>query len=419
MELIRLTNDEVNEGLKLLLELVSIESTSPGGEKYGEIIDILREFYLRNGLPYEIITVPRDYQRSKCPHVGDSPRYIFRGTLGDRYSENWLHFNGHYDVVPGGPGWTVTEPFKPIVIDNKVYGRGATDMKGGLTSMTLAMLALSKYNEKMEFFLDSVYVPDEEVGGACGTGFLIEKMNDKLPKFGVIAEPSTINNIYIGHKGGVWARVKVRGKTAHASTPWLGDNAFMNGVKIAYWLDQNYVKSLTLRKSAYAYDEPNGNTPTALIGGEAKVPDGKSNQVPGEFIFSIDRRAIIEEDIEDVERELKQVISEASNVFGLGGKVDVEIISKVKPAFVPPDNPLSRSIKATAVELGMKEPSDVVCVGGLDLRYYLAKGVTAVSYGPGEPGVAHAPNEYIRLDDVIKVAEIFANLPFKLFNYKS
>ena len=415
MSAIRLSNDEAKKGLELLSNLVSIDSTSPDGSKYEDIIHILKEFYSDAGLSYEVIIVPEEYRKWHCPQASSSPRYIFRGWIGDKKSREWLHFNGHYDVVPGGPGWTITEPFKPIIIDDKVYGRGTTDMKGGLVSMTLALMVLSKYEEKINGFIDAVYVPDEEIGGACGTGFFVDKLGDRLPTYVIIAEPSTLKNIYIGHKGGLWAKVKIRGRTAHASTPWLGDNAFLHGVKIASWLEENYVKTLFSRKSKYAYDEPNGNIPTAMIGGEAGVPNGKSNQVPGEFYFTIDRRIIVEERLEDVENELRQVVYEAARLYGLVEKVEIDIVSMVKPAFVPPDNPISRSIKKTAVSLGLQEPRDVICVGGLDLRYYTDRGVTAVSYGPGVPGVAHAPDEYVLFTDIIKASEIYANLPFRLF----
>ena len=415
MSMIRLSKSDVKKGLELLLNLVSVDSTSPDGSKYKEIIDILKEFYSDAGLSYEVLTVPEDYKKQRCPQAGSSPRYIFRGLVGDKKSSEWLHFNGHYDVVPGGPGWTVTEPFKPVVIDDKVYGRGTTDMKGGLVSMTLALMSLSKHEEKIDAFIDAVYVPDEEIGGACGTGFFVDSLSDKLPTYAIITEPSTLRNIYIGHKGGLWAKVKIRGRTAHASTPWLGENAFVYGVKIAHWLEENYVRALSSRKSKYMYDEPNGNTPTAMIGGEAGVPNGKSNQVPGEFYFTIDRRIIVEEKPEDVENELRQAVNEAARLYGLDGKVDVEIISIVKPAFVSPNNVVSRSIKKTATSLGLQEPADVVCVGGLDLRYYSAKGIVAVSYGPGVPGVAHAPDEYILFSDIVKASEIYANLPFSLF----
>lgn len=416
MSLIRLTDEDSRRGLDLLKNLISIDSISPIGDKYKDLIEELKIFFNDNGINYEVIRVPEEYQKKRCPNASNEPRLIFRGWIGSIDSDKWLHLNGHYDVVPGGPGWTVTEPFKPIVIEDKVYGRGSTDMKGGLVSMTLALLALSKIDDKLDVFVDAIYVPDEEIGGSCGTGYFVEKLNKKLPSYAIIAEPSTLKHMYIGHKGGIWAKVKVYGKTAHASTPWLGDNAFLNGVKIVSWLDQNYTKTLLERKSSYEYDEPNGNTPTIMIGGEAGVPNGKSNQVPGEFYFTIDRRVIVDENIDEAEKELLQVINEAKSYCGLTDKVEVEVVSKVKPAFVPPNNNLSQSIKKTAISLGLEEPKELVCVGGLDLRYYTSKDITVVSYGPGVPGLAHAPNEYVLFSDVIKAAEVYANLPFKLFS---
>lgn len=399
------------DGLNLLKELISIESTSPSGEKYSDIVDVLREFFAKYSVNVSVIKVPTDYQKEKCRHVSQNPRYILVASVGE--GEKWLEFNGHYDVVPGGPGWSVTEPFKPKVIGSRVYGRGATDMKGGLTSMAVAMALLSE-KEDVPVKVTAVFVPDEEVGGECGTGYYVESL-DNLPDYVVIAEPSTPKQIYIGHKGGIWLKVTVRGKTAHASTPWLGINAFTRMSRLVTWLEDNYVATLSSRKSKYTYDLPEGNVPTAMIGGEAAVPSGKANQVPGEAFFTIDRRSIVEESLDEVKRELEDAIYEGASRMGIEkDDIEISVMTRVEPAFVEPGNPLSRAIINSAPTVDLPTPREVVCIGGLDLRYYSARGTTAVAYGPGVLNLAHAPDEYVDYEEVYKVAQVYTKLPWKL-----
>ena len=400
------------EGLKLLSDLVSVESISPSGENYEQVVQVLKEFFSKTPVNVDVLRVPQDYQRKYCSHVSDSPRFIVRASLGE--GEAWLEFNGHYDVVPGGPGWTVTEPFKPKIVGTRVYGRGTTDMKGGLTSMALAMAMLAE-NDNIPMKVTAVFVPDEEVGGECGTGYYVESLGNNLPNYVVIAEPSTTKQIYIGHKGGIWLRITVKGRTAHASTPWLGENAFTRMAKLVTWLEENYVSTLQERKSKYTYDLPEGNIPTAMIGGEAGVPSGKANQVPGAAFFTIDRRSIVEEDLDDVYEELVNAIKEGAARTGIGEEnVDISVMTRVAPAFVEPSNKLSQSIIENAPSVGLPQPREIVCIGGLDLRYYSAKGVTAVAYGPGVLNMAHAPDEYVDYDEVYRVAQVYARLPYTL-----
>uniref|UniRef100_A0A7J3ZIQ6 ArgE/DapE family deacylase n=1 Tax=Fervidicoccus fontis TaxID=683846 RepID=A0A7J3ZIQ6_9CREN len=401
------------EGLDLLLQLISIPSISPSGEHYEEIVSALREFFEKHSIDVEVFRVPEEYQKRNCKQAGSLPRYIVRA-LVEGEERPWLQLNGHYDVVPGGPGWTKTDPFTPLVVGDLVYGRGATDMKGGLTSMALSLVLYSQ-QKKRPTTLDAVFVPDEEIGGECGTGYYLHLLGDNLPDCAIIAEPSSPNYIYVGHRGGLWLKVRIKGRTAHGSTPWAGVNAFINMAKLVVWLEENYVKGLSYVKSKYEYDIPNANSPTAMIGGEAGVPQGKANQVPGEAFFTIDRRLVVEEKLEDVEEELRQTIIEAARRLGIEeDNIEITITSRVKPAIVPPGNVLSRAITARAQQLGLPKPREVVSVGGLDLRYYTERGVLVVSYGPGVHKASHSPDEYVSFKEVLKFAEIYSKLPFEL-----
>jgi len=185
--------------------------------------------------------------------------------------------------------------------------------------------------------------------------------------------------------------------------------------RLVVWLSENYVKSLEGVRSSYEYDVPGAEKPTAMIGGEGGVPEGKANQVPGEAFFTIDRRLVVEEDLSEVERELESAVLEASARLGIDrSRVKLQVMHKTPPAFVKPGNDLSLAIFRAAEAAGLPKPKEVVSAGGLDLHYYTSKGVTAVAYGPGVLKLSHSPNEYVDFKDVLKFAEVYARLPFEL-----
>ncbi len=389
--------------LDILVE--SIKYPTVIGESYGELVEYYAGVLREHGVHVSIHEVPRDYVREKLPPIynPDKPRYILLARVGS--GDRVLQFNGHYDVVAGGSGWSVTKPFEPRIVDGKVYGRGSTDMKGGVAAFlaTLAYLAKSGYSGAV---VEAAVVPDEEIGGVTGTGYLVEHLGSR-PDAVVIAEPSGLDTIWIGHKGAVWLNVTVYGKQAHGSTPWLGDNAFEKMIYIARDLVEEYKPRLRERRSSYAYDMEESRYPTITMGGKLSGP-GSINIVPGAVSFSIDRRTIVEENIEEVERELHGFIKESARRHG--ARVDISVVSKLPPAFTSPDSPLTRMVEEAAHRVTGARPRKVVCTGGRDLHYYSEHGVAAVSYGPGDTNLAHKADEYISIEDLYRAVDIYVEL---------
>ncbi len=395
--------------VQLLMDMVKIPTVSPRGEGYGELVEILSKALAEQGLEVIVHRVPQDLVDKKCPpEARGNPRYIVMVRLGS--GSPVLHFNGHYDVVPGGSGWTVTEPFKPVVKEGRIYGRGTTDMKGGLASMAAAMVALSRFEGELGMTVEAVFVPDEEIGGECGTGYLVEKGLSK-PDYVVVAEPSGASRMWIGHKGAVWAEIVVEGKPAHGSTPWLGVNAFEGMVEVARRFIEELKPRVESRKSKYTYDMPGGEKATMMIGGKVRGGD-KVNQVPGVASFSIDRRVIPEESAEEAWREIEEFTRRVAEETGI--KATAKLIHTMNAVVTEPDTPLVRAASAAAREVLGSEPEKTVCIGGLDLRYYVERGVQGISYGPGVSGTAHAPDEYVEIRDLVDFAKMYALLPFTL-----
>lgn len=400
--------DSLSYTVRLLEKLIAIPTVAPSGEKYGEAAELLANEISSLGLEAKIIEVPMDYQRKRCREAGDNPRYIVLGRWGSGGKR--LHFNAHYDVVPGGSGWTVTEPFKPLVRDGKVYGRGASDMKGGLAASLGAVKLLKDHGYEPRISLELAYVPDEEIGGHCGTGYLVETM-DRMPDYVILPEPSGLSNPWHGHRGILWANIKVIGKSAHASMPWLGRNAFLLASQLAIELNKALASLLSSRRSRHKVVPEEAAMPTAALGGYAGVPGGgKTNQIPGEFIFSVDRRLIPEESVSQALEELRHVISLLSQHIGVD--YELEVTNSMEPAINEPGElyeALRRAARVAGVEIG--EP--VICPGGLDMWYYTTRGSKALALGP-EKGSIHGPDEYVSIEDLRRLIVIFAALALEL-----
>lgn len=394
--------------VEVLKRLIEIPTVSPSGEHYQEAAEFLAKQLDYLGFETEVLRVPSGYQKSKCRHASENPRFIVYGKAGEGPS---LHFNGHYDVVPGGPGWTVTDPFKPVVKDGRLYGRGAIDMKGGIAAALGSFKAIKLSGIEPEGVrLEAAFVPDEEIGGECGTGYLVGAAGVR-PDYVILPEPSGLDKPWHGHRGILWLRVKVKGRTAHASTPWYGRNAFLLAAALALDLQQSVAPLYAGRRSKYKILPEEAAMPTVSIGGEAWVPGGgKTNQVPGEFEFTIDRRLIPEENVESVRREFEGLLTWLSVKHGADYTVE-EIIS-AEPAINEPGE-LFEALKQAGNAEGRELGEPVVCPGGLDMWYYTVRGSKALAYGPrGE--LAHAPDEYIELEELRFLVGVFARLPFIL-----
>ncbi len=389
----------------------SIEYPTVLGEAYRDLVEYYAQVLSNYGVHTTIHRVPDDYLKKHLDKSmnPDKPRYILLARIGS--GDKVIQYNGHYDVVAPGKGWTVTDPFKPKKVDNRLYGRGSTDMKGGLAAFTAAIAYLASTKEPLDHVVEVAYVPDEEIGGLTGTGYLVNELGSR-PDWVVIGEPSGLGTMWIGHKGGIWLEVFVKGKQAHGSTPWHGENAFEKMVYIAKYLIEEVKPIIESRTSSYEYDEEDSKKATMVLGGKLTAP-GSVNIVPGEVSFSIDRRLIIEEDLEKAEEELKKYILEVASKYN--AKVEIKVLSKLSPSFVGPDSDLVSTLSNIVYEVLGFRPRKVVCTGGLDLHFYTDVGVKAISYGPGDPDQAHVVNEYIDLNDLYRSIDVYVELSKKAF----
>jgi len=365
------SRETINELLDLLCKLVSIPTVNPPGENYEEFCKQVRDLLHAWGITCEIIKVPDDYVARYLLEYKSNPRYILVASIGS--GRPTLHINGHYDVVPPGSGWTITEPFKPRIVNERVYGRGSVDMKGGIAVSLILLKLLTKIESNIRGRVEVVLVPDEEIGGETGTGYLVNELKVR-PDYVIVAEPSSSRRVLIGNKGAIWLLVESR-------------------------------------VSRYDYDIEGGNKATITFGGDVKSA-GKVNVVPGYFAFSIDRRVIPEEDLEQAERELIDFIKSKAEELNIA--VNIRVLQKSPPAVVSPDCELVKKLDEAALEVLGTTLRKVVCTGGLDTRYYQLAGIQAVTYGPGDASCAHMADEFIEVSELRDVLKVYIKLCEKL-----
>ncbi len=378
-----------SEVIELLKQLIRFDTVSPEGKQYEDLVKYLKEWLEERGVNAKVEYVDPQFKAKACPKGG--PRPILFAWVGE--GEPLLEFNGHYDVVPPGEGWE--DAFEPKLEGEFLIGRGASDMKSGIAAAAAALAELNSWKGPR---VQAVFVPDEEIGGECGTGYRVSHLKDKYPigKHVLIAEPG---GIYIGHKGLAWMKVKVKGEQAHSSRPWEGENAFLKASALALKLSNELFQRFLKRPSSYEYESghPYAKFNTFNLGGIAKSNTSAFNMIPGEFTFSLDVRVIPEESLENVINEVVSIV---------GDEADVEVSTTFEP-FINPNSTLAKVI----IEKGWAD-KEVVSEGGLDLRYY--KGYDAISWGPGTTSEAHKIREKVNVKRVEQFVKYYSQLPKEL-----
>ncbi|MCK4516712.1 MAG: M20/M25/M40 family metallo-hydrolase, partial [Spirochaetaceae bacterium] len=189
-------------------DLVRMDTVNPPGNEERAVEYLAR---LLEGAGFELQRVPFQPGRSGLVAVLN------------RCDGPYLCFSGHLDTVPVGDAEWTTDPFSGEIRGDRLYGRGASDMKSGVAVMTSAAISCAADKEFRSNLL-LVYSPAEETG--CEGARVIAEQVPLLSEVGaiVVAEP-TDNAVYVGHKGALWLELGFRGVTAHGAMPHLGRNA--------------------------------------------------------------------------------------------------------------------------------------------------------------------------------------------------
>jgi len=324
-------------------------------------------------------------------------------------------YDSHIDTVGvGDPAEWEWDPFTGKVENGILYARGACDEKGSTPGMVYG-LAIARDLGLLDGYTAYYFGNMEEQCDGIAPNAFVEVDPQVRPDFVVIGEPTRMQ-VYRGHKGRVELRVTAKGRSAHAASHYLGDNAVykMAGVIAA-------IRDLDRRmRFGFGYHPVQGYASIAVTDAEART--ASINAVPDQFTIYIDRRMTLSETREEVIAQVRGLIPDY-----LQEEIQVEELFYDTPSytgftfpvpkFYPPwlledSHPLTQAAQQT-VELLWNEKREL---GTWDFStngtYWAGKaGIPSIGFGPGNEKFAHTIEEQVPLDEVVAAAEFYALLP--------
>ncbi|MBP9088441.1 MAG: acetylornithine deacetylase/succinyl-diaminopimelate desuccinylase family protein [Kofleriaceae bacterium] len=391
------------ELVDFLQAMVRIPTVNPPGDNYAACAELIGRRYQLLG--YETVQIAAN---DHPDHSRRYPRVNVIGRLRGSGPGPCLHYNGHLDVVPAGAGWTV-DPFAAVVHDDKVWGRGTCDMKGGIAASLYAIEALRRAGATLIGTVEQSATVDEETGGFAGVAYLAERgiLAHGKQQHVVITEPLNPDRICLGHRGVWWFDLTVHGRTAHGSMPFLGQSAIANMAQVIAELHGPYAARLLTRRSALPVVPDGARHPTlninGIAGGQALAPV-QSPCVADRCTIVVDRRFLSEENLDDVRAELQAALTS----LGLPFEVVDRMI--VHPTHTRDDAPIVQALQAGISRVFTRDATLVASPGTYDQKHFsrLAGIHEAVAYGPGQLDLAHQPDEHVSLADLEAATAVMA-----------
>lgn len=409
--LCRSIEDRREELVDLTRDLIRFPTVNPPGEAYRPCAEFIGQRLAKRGFTIE-------YVRAEGT-PGDSARWPRVNVIARR--ENGprgpcVHFNGHIDVVQAGAGWTV-EPFAGLVRDARLFGRGACDMKGGLAAAIVAVEALIDSAAPLPGALEISGTVDEESGGYGGVHYLAERGYFSAPRVDhvIIPEPLNVDRVCIGHRGVWWAEIETHGRIAHGSMPFHGDCAVRHMNAVLDRFEAELYPKLAARRTDMPVVPSGARHPTLNInsihGGLAELGEGAlpSPCVPDSCRMVFDRRWLIEESLDAVKAEVRELLERLVEERS-GFSYSMRDIFEVRPTLADRDGPVASAAAAAIRRILGRAPEFICSPGTYDQKHIdrVGKLRDCIAYGPGILDIAHQPDEYVRVEDLLASAQVMA-----------
>lgn len=341
----------INQILDLSKQLILIPSTKENSNQLKQVLELAKKKLL-------------DFNCESFESNG-IPSLLFYNTK-TRPKKFKIILNGHLDVVPAKE-----EQFKPYEKDGKLFGRGATDMKAGAAVLILIFRKLAK---QLNYPIALQLVTDEEIGGFNGVRYQISQ--GVTCDFFITGE-STHLNIKNEAKGIVWAKLTVKGKSAHGAYPWLGENALW---KVKIFLDNLQKKFPVPKKTQWKT--------TANL---AKIDTTNStfNRVPDNASVMIDFR-YIPEDAKIIHQQIKSLVPKG---------IKLEFIENESFHYSNVNNIYSKTLSEIFKKSTGKPVKIVKGHGASDARFYSEKNIPGIEFGPSGHGL-HSDDEWVDINSL-------------------
>lgn len=333
-----------------------------------------------------------------------------------------LLYEGHLDTVPYDRDCWSHDPLGERV-DDRLYGRGATDMKGAIAAMLETMRRFA--DETPPVTLQFAFVSDEETGGEAGIDAVLDA-DAITADAAVVGETTTVDDEYaiaVADKGRLWLTLEATGRAAHGSRPMCGENA----------VDRLYSVVADCRESVTGdrlnYPEPVGRivdesveyyerryadqqlTPRELF----EYPTANLGRlVGGSTVNSVPQSATAELDVRFTPGvSAREMLDGFRSCIDAREGVEIADVSFESGTYVDPEHPLVDSVGAAGRELADGRVSRYCATGGGDAKKLRATGVPAVECAVGSD-TAHAVDEHITIDALDRTAEWYLRLPEQL-----
>jgi acetylornithine deacetylase len=393
-------------GVKLLQKLVQADSIQ-GNEQQAQkvVIKTLHKIGLKVDVwepdGKELSSHP-NFSSSRQEFIG-SPNVV--GILKGTGEGRSLILNGHIDVVPEGDleQWEHA-PYSGKIIDGKLYGRGATDMKGGNVSLLLALSALRALGIPLKGDVVFQSVIEEESGGL---GTLAAILRGYKADAAIIPEPTNLK-IFPKQQGSMWFRIHVKGRSAHGGTRYEGVSAIEKSLIVV-----EHIRELEKRRNQRITDPLYRKIPIPIPINIGKIEGGDWPSSVADLVKLEGRMGVSpEETIAGAKHEMESWIASLKDIdswFEEHPAILEWFGARWVPGSIDLEHELIGKLTSSYRDVLGKEPVVEASPWGTDGGLLTSTGETpTIVFGPGVTEKAHFPNEYIEIDKVFEVAEIIA-----------
>jgi succinyl-diaminopimelate desuccinylase len=389
-------------------DLIRLPTVNPPGQGYVDCARLIGRRLEQCGFAVDYVTPD-----GRPEHTPEHPRLNVVGLRRGAEDRPLVHFNGHFDVVPAGEGWTV-DPFAAEVRHGRIYGRGACDMKAGLAAAIYAAEAVRRAGVRLNGSVEISGTVDEESGGFAGVGWLCEQGRIAAARtdFVIIPEPLNVDRICIGHRGVYWFEVTTHGRIAHGSMPFLGTSAIEHMADVVSTFYRELVPTLSTRITEMPVVPDAARHPTlnvnAIDGGQP-VHDIQTPCVADRCRAIFDRRFLLEEGFEQAREEvgalLEHVSATRSDMF-----YELRDLLVVHPVLTPEESPVIAAVDRAIARVLGRPAALVASPGTYDHKHVDRIGGVrdCIAYGPGVLDLAHQPDEWCAIDDLINSTKVMA-----------
>jgi succinyl-diaminopimelate desuccinylase len=397
-----------DEAVQFTSELIRVPTVNPPGDAYEDCARLIGRQLEACGMAVEYFAAV-----GRPEHTAAHPRLNVVGTRPGRRAHPLVHLNGHFDVVPAGEGWT-RDPFGGEVHDGRIYGRGSCDMKAGIAAALFAVEGIRRAGIDLDGTVEVSGSVDEESGGFAGVAWLAEhgRISAARTDYVIIPEPLHVDQICIGHRGVYWFEVQTRGRIAHGSMPFLGTSAIEHMGMLLDRIHRELQPQLASRTTEVPVIPPGARHATLNINGIDGGQPVRGIQTPCvadtcRAVF--DRRFLLEEGFDATRGEIVELLDAVGREVP-DFRYELRDLMVVHPVRTPDGSPVVAALQRALHKVLGRSGGLVASPGTYDQKHVarIAGVPHCVAYGPGILDLAHQPDEYCGVDDLVAATKVIA-----------